>query len=72
MHKEYNIEEKMTIAQKTGSDPVIEPDPVRSDVCTYPLMTPYIRLFPSIGTEQNPSGGGGGGGGISGYLSATV
>ena len=26
----------MTIAQKTGSDPVIEPDPVRSGVCTYP------------------------------------
>ena len=26
----------MTIAQKTGSDPVIEPDPVQSGVCTYP------------------------------------
>ena len=28
----------MTIAQKTGSDPVIEPDPVRSGVCTYPIL----------------------------------
>ena len=34
----------MNIAQKTGSDPVIEPNPVRSGVCTYPTGT-YVRTI---------------------------
>ena len=48
----------MIIAQKTGSDPVIEPDPVRSGVC----MCPFLSVAGGGGGVGGGGGSGGGGG----------
>ena len=46
----------MNIAQKIGSDPVIEPDPVRSGVCTYPwkFYSARLELIPNATSPTRP------------------